>query len=250
MAEQDTRFRPLTSGGGRPRLSGRRLTPDLQVLVGIGGLLALVAAAVVMAVLLIVGLRNDAAELAGSQVEYATAVETAALNAKGIANDERGFLMSGRAEFLRQIEDRTAAARAAFAAAALEAGDGPRRRAVDEASAGFERWIDALNAELVTFRAGDREAAVTASLGPTRALRKTYEASLARADALGHRGIESATSSVSATSSRSVAILLVYLLVALTAGVGVTLWIVRAILRPAYTVLRLLTDQEEARVTT
>ena len=250
MTEKDVRFRALTSGGGRLSLPGRRLTPDLQVLVGIGALLGLVAAAVLVAVLLVVGLKNDANELASREVAFANAVDTAALNAKGIANDERGFLMSGRVEFLHQIEDRTTAARSAFDAAALQASDGARQRAVAEARAGFERWMDALSAQLATFRAGDREAAVTASLGPTRALRKAYEASLSRADALGQRGIESAASSVSSTSSRSVAILLTYLLVALGAGFALTLWIVRTILRPAFMLLRLLADQDEARVTT
>jgi methyl-accepting chemotaxis protein len=249
MAEKTPRFRPLTNGGGRLRLPDRRLTPDLQVLFGIGGLLALVAAAVLVAVLLIVGLRNDATALAGRQVAYANAVDTAALNAKGIANDERGFLMSGRAEFLHQIEDRAAAARAAFALAARHASDDARRDAVREAEAGFEGWMEALSAELATFRAGDREAAVASSLGPTRALRKSYEATLTRADTLGHQGIESATNSVSATSSRSVAILIGYLIAALVAGVGLTLWIVRTVLRPAHALLRLLGEREEARVT-
>lgn len=99
MAEETPRFRALTNRGDPRGRSDRRLTPDLQVLVGIGGLLGLVAAAVLVAVLLIVGLRNDATALASRQVAYANAVDTAALNAKGIANDERGFLMSGRAEF-------------------------------------------------------------------------------------------------------------------------------------------------------
>jgi hypothetical protein len=58
------------------------------------------------------------------------------------------------------------------------------------------------------------------------------------------------TSSVSTTSTRSVGILLAYLFVALVAGVGLALWIVRTILRPAFTLLRLLGEQEEARVTT
>ncbi|MGH3014506.1 MAG: CHASE3 domain-containing protein [Gaiellaceae bacterium] len=250
MAEKTPRFRALTNRGDPRGRSDRRLTPDLQVLVGIGGLLGLVAAAVLVAVLLIVGLRNDATALASRQVAYANAVDTAALNAKGIANDERGFLMSGRAEFLHQIEDRAAAARAAFALAARHASDTARRKAVGEAQAGFERWMDALNAGLATFRAGDPEAAVASSLGPTRTLRKIYEAALARADALGHQGIESATDSVSATSSRSVAILIGYLIAALVVGLGLTLWIVRTVLRPVHALLRLLGDQEEARVTT
>jgi hypothetical protein len=84
----------------------------------------------------------------------------------------------------------------------------------------------------VTFRAGDRRGAVTAALGPDRALRKTYERSLAWAQALGASSIQSARSSVAAASSRSVAILVGCLLAALTIGVGVACWLVRSIARP------------------
>jgi len=71
-----------------------------------------------------------------------------------------------------------------------------QRQAVSQARAAFERWVQAVHGEFVTFQGGDHHGAVTASLGPDRALRKTYEQSLARAQALGASSIRSARSSV------------------------------------------------------
>jgi MFS family permease len=94
--------------------------------------------------------------------------------------------------------------------------------------------------EFAAFQAGDHHGAVTASLGPDRALRKTYEQSLARAQALGANSIQSARSSVAAASSRSVTILVACLLAALTIGVGVALWLVRAIAMPVARLVAIL----------
>ena len=58
-------------------------------------------------------------------------------------------------------------------------------------------------AEFARFEFGDRSGAVSTSLGRTRALRKTYESSLADADALAVGGIEAARNSVAATWSRT-----------------------------------------------
>ena len=48
------------------------------------------------------------------------------------------------------------------------------------------------------------------------------------------RSIDSATESLSSSASRSVTILLAYLALALVVGVGVALWVVRAVLKPAF----------------
>ena len=82
------------------------------------------------------------------------------------------------------------------------------------------------------------------SLGPDRELRKSYEASLARAQTLGANSIQSAQNSVAAASSRSVRILLTYLLIAMTIGVGVAYWLVRSIAIPVYRLVTLLTDAQ------
>jgi methyl-accepting chemotaxis protein len=225
-----------TTGSGRRRFDSRlRLASDVQVLIGVGSLLALLAVAVGLAVILIVSLENDATDDAQRHVLYAAAIHEAALSAKGITNDQRGFLLSGNPEYLSEIRTRTAEARSAFTTAASYAVGASEREAVRESRAGFERWLRVLNGDVETFRRGSREEAIQASLGSTRQLRKTYEQSLAQTYALGARSIESATDSLSSSASRSVTILLTYLAIALVLGVAIALWVVRAILRPAFT---------------
>jgi methyl-accepting chemotaxis protein len=228
-----------TTKAGRMRWSGRvRLASDRQVLVAVGGLLALLAVAVGVAVFLIVSLEGSATDVSDRHVQYATAIHEAALSAKGIANDQRGFLLSGNPEYLEEVEVRTVEARSAFVLAAGYAVSTSQREAVDEARAGFERWLRALRADIAAYQRGFEQRAVRGSLGPTRQLRKTYERSLADAYVLGVRSIDSATESLSSSASRSVTILLVYLALALVVGVAVALWVVRAILRPAFVLSR------------
>jgi len=212
-----------------------RLASDVQVLIGVGSLLALLAVAVGLAVILIVSFEDDATEDTHRHVLYATAIHEAALSAKGIANHQRGFLSSGSSEYLSEIRTGTADARSEFTLAASYAVGASQRQAVKESRANFERWLRTMTADLASYRRGNREQAIEASLGSTRQLRKTYEQSLADAYALGVRSIESATASLSTSATRSVTVLLTYLAVALVIGVAVALWVVRAILRPAFT---------------
>jgi CHASE3 domain sensor protein len=228
-----------TAKVGRMRWSGRvRLASDRQVLVAVGGLLALLAVAVGVAVFLIVSLEDNATDVSHRHVQYATAIHEAALSAKGMANDQRGFLLSADPEYLEELEVRTMEARAAFVLAASYAVSASQREAVNDARAGFEQWLRALRADIAAYRRGFEQRAVRASLGSTRELRKTYERSLADAYVLGVRSIDSATDSLSSSASRSVTILLVYLALALVVGVAVALWVVRAILRPAFVLSR------------
>ena len=213
----------------------RRLASDVQVLIGVGSLLALLAVAVGLAVVLIVLFEKEATNDAQRHVLYSAAIHEAALSAKSIANHQRGFLLSGRPVYLSEIGTATAEARSQFAAAASHAAGAPQREAVRESRAGFERWLRVLNQDLAAYRRGAREPAIQASLGSTRQLRKTYEQSLANAYTLGVRSIESATDSLSSSASRSVTLLLTYLAIALVLGVAVALWVVRAILKPAFT---------------
>ena len=226
-----------------PRWRGR-LPMGYQVLLGVGSLLALLAVSILVAILLVVGVKHDETHLNDRDVPYASAVATAALTAKGIANDQRGFLLTGDPTFTDEADRRITAARSAFAAAASTAADAGQRQALNEARAGFERWVRAVHSEIATFTAGDARGAVTMSLGPDRELRKSYEASLARAQTLGANSIQSAQNSVAAASSRSVRILLTYLLIAMTIGVGIAYWLVRSIALPVYRLVSLLTDAQ------
>lgn len=175
----------------------------------------------------IMSLSRDQAELQDHNVPYAVAIFTAALNAKGIANDERGYLISGDPEFLEEIEQRLLNVRTAFAEATITAEDDVQRRAAMNAHAGFERWMSALDRHVKTFRAGDPKRATDAALGPGRALRKDYEASLAQAQDVATSAIELRRNSFA--SSGWIFILLVCLLAVLALGVGVTFWVLRAL---------------------
>jgi methyl-accepting chemotaxis protein len=221
------------------RSTGRqRLASDVQVLIGVGSLLALLAIAVGLAVILIVSFEDDATGETHRHVLYATAIHEAALSAKSIANHQRGFQLSGSSEFLDEIRTETAVARSKFVRAANEAVSESQYGAVKKSHTGFERWLRALHADIALYQRGEREQAIQRSLGPTRQLRKTYEQSLADAYALGVEAIDESTRSLSTSASRSVTVLLSYLAFALVLGVALALWVVRAILRPAFTLSR------------
>jgi hypothetical protein len=90
-----------------------------------------------------------------------------------------------------------------------------------------------VKANIAAYRSGDRHAATTDALGPTRDLRKANEESIARAQSLAEGGLESARASVSAYWSSSVLILAGYLALTLVMGTGITVWTLRTILPTA-----------------
>lgn len=208
----------------------RKKRPDFAVLAGAGLVLLLLVAAVAGATLSIVSLSRDQAELQDHNVPFAVAIATAALNAKGIANDERGFLISGDPEFLEEIDQRLLSARTAFSEATITAKDDVQRAAASEAHAGFERWIWALQRQVKLFQSGDRQGATKAALGRGRALRKDYETSLAEAQDVGARAIESRRNSLA--SSGWIFVLVACLLLVVAAGIGIALWLIRLLEGP------------------
>jgi methyl-accepting chemotaxis protein len=228
MVKQD-----LNSHRGRTMRAWREalgeLAPDRRMRAAAGSLLALLVVGVLIAVFLVTRLGAEATDLTRRQVQYSTALSSAAINAKGIANDERGYLLSGNEEFLVEIDIRTGLARQAFDQAA-EAADDAQAQRIFQVFEVFERWLGALEEEIALFRAGDREAARAASLGPTRELRKEYEALLATAS-LTDSGVPDATASVSASAFRSVIILFAYLIAAVIIGYIVNAWAVHGLRR-------------------
>jgi methyl-accepting chemotaxis protein len=241
------RKRALRTHRARKR-EGRRLPMGFQVWLGVGALLALLAGSVLVAVFLIVGVRHHESHLNDRAVPYARAVAAAALNAKGVANDERGFLMTGDQKFIDEANNRARSARAWFAASAAAASSDAQRSTVTEARTGFQQWITAVRREFAAFQTGQRRGPISASLGPDRALRKRYEATLARAQALGESAVRSADVSVADASSRSIAILLTWLLVALVIGVGIAYWLVRSIAVPLARLVAMLGRTQELRM--
>src|SRR5687767_6929230 len=138
-----------------------RLSPHHLAITIIGIFVALIGVGVLIAVLLIVDVSADASALHDRHVRYAVAIDAAALHAKAIANDERGFLLSGDEEFVLQSEIRQGLALARFADA-IDAATPESRDAVVDARAGFERWLAALSSEFDLYRAGQEDEAVAA----------------------------------------------------------------------------------------
>jgi len=104
-----------------PRRRGLdRLPLHIQLVTLIGGLVVLVALCGAVAVALVVKLGDDGERLADRSA-YTENIAAAALDAKSVANDERGYLITGeehfRLEAERGISDATTQFRAATAAA-------------------------------------------------------------------------------------------------------------------------------------
>jgi methyl-accepting chemotaxis protein len=222
-----------------PRGWGGRLGVGRKLRLALGGLLALVLAVLLLAVALVAHLGHDENQLNQGDVAFASATATAALQAKGVANDERGYLISGDGRYVAEATQRIAAARTAFEEASQSAGSTAQQEVVRRARAGFDQWVAAVQTEFTTYPT-DHQAAIDASLGSTRDLRKTYEHDLGTAQELGQSSISAAASNVSLTASWSMRILIACLAVVLLAGVLVSTWVVRYIAQPLHSLADLL----------
>jgi methyl-accepting chemotaxis protein len=216
-----------------------RLGLGHKLMLAMGGLMSLMTVVILLAILLVARLGAAQMRLNEQDVPFAGAASAAALQAKGVANDERGFLISGDRRYLAEAETRIALARSDFAAARRSATRSEEQRVMEEASAGFDHWVAALRQEFTTY-AHDPDAAVTASLGPTRELRKNYEASLAHARSLAQASINRDDSSVAATASHSMRVLLGCLAAVLAIGLLVSRWIIQLIALPVHRLLSLM----------
>ena len=110
---------------------------------------------------------------------------------------------------------------------------------VEQARAGFERWVTALDTEFALFRSGDRSAAVQAAVGANRDLRKSYEAALAEARRSADQAVDQDEGAVNEASSWSWVVLAI-LAVALIGGCFIATWLVRSVIVPLNTLANLL----------
>jgi CHASE3 domain sensor protein len=226
MADGSNPLRPMPSGPA-PAPAQARLPRAYRVLAAAGVLVAMLAALVVVAVVSLLSLREDQVQLQDRNVPYAVAIATAALNAKGMANDERGYLISGNREFLEEFDERLINVRTAFAEAAIAADGDVQHRAVSEAHEGFEAWVWAVRDEFKTFQTGDRRKATRTALGTSRSLRKEYEARLADAQSVATTAIRLRRNSFA--SSRWLMILIAGLVAVLALGFAITIWLLRSV---------------------
>lgn len=224
MADGDRSLRSVPAPGA-PAAKG--LPPTYQIVMAVGVIIALLATLVVVAVVSLLSLREDQVQLQDRNVPYAVAIATAALNAKGMANDERGYLISGNREFLNEFDQRLINTRTAFAEAVIAADGDKQHRAVTEAHAGFEDWVWAVRGAFKTFENGERRNATRTALGPVRELRKEYEAKIMDAQAVATTAIELRRNSFASTGW--LMILIEGLIAVVVLGFIVGVWLMRSL---------------------
>ncbi|WP_245885553.1 methyl-accepting chemotaxis protein [Xylanimonas oleitrophica] len=110
----------------------------------------------------------------GHEAAYVAALQHAAVTAKAVANDERGFLITGDTEYVDQIVDRFRTIDADLETAASLAEDDERRAAVAEIASGIAAWRAVVEQEQALY-ATDPAAATAMALEESRSARKSYE---------------------------------------------------------------------------
>ncbi|HEY8578593.1 MAG TPA: CHASE3 domain-containing protein, partial [Beijerinckiaceae bacterium] len=155
-----------------------------QLILAFSVLLGVVALTAILLLGRLGGVDDARQHIADSTAPYTTSLAAASTDMKAMANDERGYLMTGDTEFRDEIGERADTIRGELADARKAAPEPADAAAVDAIAAKFEGWAEAVEAEFALF-SRDRAAAIDASLGANRDLRKAYEADLkdAREDA-------------------------------------------------------------------
>ncbi|SEW42947.1 CHASE3 domain-containing protein, partial [Austwickia chelonae] len=112
-------------------------------------------------------------------VPYVAALQSAALDAKAAATDERGYLISGDKKFREEVDTRWKGIDNSLTEAE-KLGNPTQKAQVQKIRTEMTAWITAVRAELELFTT-DRTKAVELAFGPNRDLRKTYEGNLNKA---------------------------------------------------------------------
>jgi methyl-accepting chemotaxis protein len=208
----------------------------IKLMSAFGLLTLLVAASALFGVLQVNDLQSGTALVGRQYLPHLDALSQAALHAKGAANDERGYLLTGDPKYVQEAADRMGKASEALDAAI--AADPAEKDVVEEIRAGMDAWLQAAQAEFALLPQ-DRAAALAAA-GSTRDLRKAYEEQLSTALDTSRAEVDAAVSAsedAAAAASRNLVILLV---AAVAVAIAVTWWISRAISRPVGQLSRVL----------
>jgi methyl-accepting chemotaxis protein len=226
----------------------RSLTLRQRLIAGFGALVLVVLGLGQLQLSSLSSVHGAKERVATKSAPYAAALAAAGKDAKAIANDERGFLMTGDAKFEQEIAARIDEVHGELAKARETAPDSDDIEAVQTIQAGFDAWTAAIAKEFELY-ADDREAAMDLALGDNRDLRKAYEAAF---DDAG----EDAASDVARTltsldegigTARREVWLVLALLVAFSVGLGLwTLRTVRGGVAPVLDHLKSLRDEDVA----
>jgi methyl-accepting chemotaxis protein len=202
------------------------LTFRRQLLIVFGGLVAVVGAAALISFARL-GDVDEAREHIGTRTApYVAAISAAATDMKGMANDERGFLMTGDSEFLGEISDRAKKISGELAEAKKAAPESDDVEAIETITAGFEKWAKAADAEFTQYKT-DPKGAIKAALGANRDLRKAYEADLKGAIANGQEDLAGSLADVKADAGATRTALLGALLAMVVLAAAGCFWLER-----------------------
>lgn len=181
------------------------------------------------------------------QIPYITGLEEAALAAKAAANDERGYLITGKELFVGEVLEREAKVNKSLDMARDAAWTAEQRAAVEDIRTAMTNWFTALKTEFALFKK-DRAAAMTVAFGANRNMRKGYEnqVKLAVEDAAKRvAGSRAFADTVSSARTAIVVVTVLGLLLALVAG----LWVAGMVVRPLRTVSGVLRSVADGDLT-
>jgi methyl-accepting chemotaxis protein len=202
-----------------------------QLAAAFGCLVLITVAVTVYAILAVSNLRAAQEKVSGQAVPYLTGLSNAALAAKSGANDERGYLLTGSADYIKEAQGRRSTEKTGLDQAYAHATSEAQRTAVDDVRAGLDRFDQALDREFQLYPT-DRAAAVAMSIGANRDLRKAYEQSITDADTRANTDVAAAQRAASGQASRAYRMLLVLLGAVVLCGVAIAAGLSRLITRP------------------
>ncbi len=210
-----------------------RLTIIQRLYIGVAAFVVVALVSSVTSLVLTGHLATAENELGNRATPYVTALGDAATGLKATANDERGFMLTGDAEFVTEInEKRKPGVEEDLAAAEkLYPAGSPQAKGVAELRGKINAWYAQLDKEFA-LRATDPEAASAEALGASRDIRKDYEKSLDGLKEQALAGAAVAHSTFSSESALAKQVAIGALVLSLLLGGAIGWWLVSSIRGP------------------
>ena len=166
-----------------------------------------------------------------ADVPYLAALQQAALEAKAAATDERGFLISGKADFAESFTERQVEIEGELAEATDLARSSSDRERIAAVQTSIDTWTTAVQAEFLQF-ADDPAGATDVALGANRDLRKDFEAKFHEAVTIKRAALVDSGKQADASSTRAVQLVAIALLVGLALPLLLAVRVIRGITGP------------------
>ena len=176
-------------------------------------------------------LSSEQDKLSQKAVPFLNDVNAAAVAAKGAANDERGYAMTGDPEFLDEIhKKRDPVVESNLAAAAKVYGDGSQEaKLAQSASAAYATWVKTREAGAAAYKQS-AQTSQDIALGKSRDLRKAFEGKIETATAAGNANVKAAAAHFKSAKGSAEVTLLLFLSIPVLVGLAFFV-IVRSVIR-------------------